>query len=291
MRVLVTGAGGLVGGRLATLLSARFAVVAGWHTAPPPAGLPEVQVDLLSTPALEVALKKARPDGVVHAAALADADWCEREPGLAERMNVGVSEALAALCEKRGTRLVVVSTDLVFSGDRAFVGETDTPRPILVYGRTKLKGEEAALARAPGAAVVRVALVHGRGHGRRASASEAIAWRLRAGEPVALFTDQYRTPVDAQSVAAGLEGLLLGAASGIFHFGGPERLSRHALGLRVAEVLGLPAHLIRPALQAELPLPAPRPADVSLDCRRAGELLGWKPRSVDDGIREGRVQI
>lgn len=288
MRILVTGAGGLLGGRLAVLLSARHDVVAGRHLAPGPAGLAEVAIDLLSPASLEAGLDRAPPDAVVHCAALADADRCEREPDLAHRVNAEACAALARLCASRRIRLVALSTDLVFGGDRAWVDEDHPPSPLMAYGRTKLEGEQAVLSHAPGSAVARLALVCGRGHGARGTASEAVAWSLRSGRPLRLVTDQHRTPVDPESVAAALERLVVGSQAGRYHLGGRERLSRHAFGLRVARVLGLTTDAITPITQRELALGAPRPADVSLDSSRARRDLGWDPRPLDEAIREGR---
>jgi dTDP-4-dehydrorhamnose reductase len=288
MRVLVTGAGGLVGGSLAVRLAASHAVVAAEHTTPAPPGLDRVPLDLEDPASIERAIAAARPDAVIHAAAMADADACERDPARARRLNVDASAALAAACRRGGIRIVALSTDLVFAGDREAVGEEDAARPILAYGHAKLLGEEAVLREAPGAAVLRVALVSGRGHGARGSATESIAWALRSGRSVRLFTDQFRTPVDTHSVADAIDRVLRRGAAGRFHIGGPERLSRHALGLRVAAVLGLDAGRIEPVRQADQPIGFPRPADVSLDSCRAQRELDWRPVSLEDAIRAGR---
>jgi len=136
--------------------------------------------------------------------------------------------------------------------------------------------------------VARVALVLGRGHGGRGSASEAIAWALRAGRPLRLFSDQFRTPVDAESVGRAAAALLTGTQAGVFHLGGPERVSRHQLGLRVASVLGLDASLIEDVRQADEAVPVPRPLDVSLDSTRAARELRFHPRGLAEAIREGR---
>ncbi|HVR69538.1 MAG TPA: SDR family oxidoreductase [Vicinamibacteria bacterium] len=283
----MTGAGGLVGGRLAALLSGRHDVVGGVRSNPAPAGVPPVRFDLEQTPTFEAALDQARPDAVVHAAALPDPDACEREPARAEACNVEAPARLARLCRARGVRFLALSTDLVFAGDRPPYREDDPAKPVLAYGRGKLAGEEASLAEDPRAVILRLPLVHGRGHGSRATASESVAWSVLAGRPVRLFTDQVRTPVDAESVADAIVRVLQGPHAGRFHLGGPERVSRHALGLRVAAALGLEADLIAPARQGDLPL-TPRPADVSLDSRRARDVLGWQPRPLDAGLRESR---
>ncbi len=288
MRVLVTGASGLVGGVIAHFLSSFHDVTCGRHAAPTPPGIASVPLDLLAPSSIEAAFDAARPDAVLHCAALADPDRCEREPAAAAALNVRACERLARTCRARGTRLVALSTDLVFDGTRARVTEDEPPRPLIHYGRTKLQGEDAVIAEAPGSVVLRVALVTGRGFGPRATATEALAWALRAGRRLRLFTDQHRTPVDTASIAGAAARACAGAGTGRYHVGGPERVSRHELGLRTAAVLGLDASGIEPIAQAELPAGAPRPADVSLDSSRAAQDLGFAPLPLDEAIRAGR---
>jgi dTDP-4-dehydrorhamnose reductase len=288
MRVLVTGASGMVGGRLAQLLAGSFDIVAGHCQSPPPPGLASLAIDLESPSPLAAAFDRAQPDAVLHAAAYAFTDLCERDPEKARRVNVGGSEALARLCANRGLRLVAVSTDLVFPGDRAHSDETQVPAPVMTYGRTKLEGEEAVLGLCPRGVVARVPLIMGRGYGPRGTASESIEWSLRAGRPLTLFTDQYRTPTDPESVATAFAALLRGEQGGRFHLGGPERLSRYELGLRVAAVRGLPTAGIAAVPQDNVPAPAPRPPDVSLDSSRARRELAYAPRPLDDMIRGQR---
>lgn len=290
MRVLVTGAGGLLGGRLAAHLCEQgFDVVAVRRRAPAPPGLRELPLELTDTAALERSLDVERPDALVHAAVLGRTDLCEARPDQAVAVNARLPGTLGRLCHSRGIRLVALSTDLVFAGDRAFAREDDPPGPLGAYGRTKLAGEEAVLAACPSAAVARVALVLGRGHGARGTASEAVAWALRSGRPIRLFTDEYRTPIDPASVADAVARLVTrGGATGRFHLGGRERLSRHELGLRVGHVLGLPTARIEAGARVDYRGPERRAADVSLDSARARRELGWEPRPIDEALRDGR---
>ena len=289
MRVLVTGAGGLLGGRIAEILhTSGLDVVAAHRRAPPPSGPEPVPVELTADGAVEGLLERVRPDAVVHAAALGRADRCEADPALAEGVNTRLPGRIAAACRARVIRLVALSTDLVLDGSRSFSDEQTRARPLGVYGRTKRGGEEAMLAACPSAAVVRVALVVGRGHGPRGTASESVAWALAAARPQRLFEDEYRTPVDAESVTGALRRLLDREGSGLYHLGGRERLSRLELGRRVAAALGLPTDGLVPVLQSEYAGPDPRPADTSLDSSRALRELGWTPRSLDEAVRSGR---
>lgn len=289
MRVLVTGAGGLLGGRIAALLHAGgFDVLAAHRRTPPPRGPRSVSIELHDPDALVRLLDAERPDAVVHAAVLGRVDQCQDGPAQAEATNATLPATVARLCRDRGLRLVALSTDMVFAGDRAPVREDDPARPLSVYGRTKRDGERAVLEALPQAAVARVALVYGRGHGPRGTSSESVAWSLRAGGRAVLFTDEHRTPIDPESVADAVARLLRRGGSGLYHLGGPERLSRYELGARVARLLGLDATLLVASRQDERPAPEPRPKDLSLDSGRARRELGWEPRPVDEALRDGR---
>lgn len=287
-RVLVTGAGGLLGGRLAVLLGRAFDVRGGVRVGAAPTGLTTVPLDLLDETALARVFDEVEPAAVVHAAAMGEPDRCEQAPELAMRVNAEACGTLARLCRSRGLRLVALSTDMVFDGRQGQRGEDDEPAPLQVYGRSKLAGERALLAGHPDAAIVRVCLVGGRGHGARGSATEAVAWTLRRGARPRLFVDQWRTPVDPESVADLVARLLRGSERGILHCGGPEVVTRHALGLRVAARLGLDAGLIDAVRSADVPQAAPRPRDVTLVSRRA-QALGWTARPLDAAIADGRA--
>jgi dTDP-4-dehydrorhamnose reductase len=272
------------------LLSAPFDVVAAGHRRACPAGLTMIPLELEHPDTLASTLAGARAGAVVHCAALADGDACQADPARAALLNVEAPRVLARCCHASGLRLISLSTDMVFDGTRAFSTEDTPPGPVLAYGASKLQGESAILDECPGAAVVRVALVHGRGYGRRGTASETIAWRLMQGLTMRLFIDQYRTPVDPESVADALARLLRGGQQGRFHLGGTERLSRYELGLRAAGAFDLPADGLIPVRQSDQPIGTPRPADVSLATERARRELGWQPRPLDVGIGESRRQ-
>jgi dTDP-4-dehydrorhamnose reductase len=283
-RVLVTGASGLLGGRVADLLVAD--VVRAVHETAPGEPGPTVELDLERDDSTSSAIERARAEAVVHCAALADVDACEREPERAERVNASGTDVLARAAARAGARFVYVSTDLVLDGTEVPAREDAPTASSLVYARTKRAGELAALA--AGGVVVRVPLIVGRGHGPRGTASEAIAWALAEGTPPRLYTDQFRTPTDAESVTLAIGRLVESAHTGVFHLGGPESISRHALGRRVARALGLDPERVVPVTQAEAPAGAPRPADVSLDSTRSRRELGYAPRELDVSIAESR---
>ena len=236
-------------------------------------------------------LDELLPGRVVQCAALARMAACEDEPALAERLNAGLPEEVARWCAARGARLVHVSTDLVFGAEpppAEGFHEDSPPGPLSVYGRTKLAGEEAVLAAHPAALVVRLPLLYGNSGGRGLGASDALLCAVDSGSVPPLFVDEHRTPLEVSNAAEALAELVDGSARGRLHVAGPDRVSRLELGLAVLEGMGLERESalasVRPARQAEVPAAGARPADVSLDARRARKLLSTRLLGVAQGV-------
>ncbi|MCK6448460.1 MAG: SDR family oxidoreductase [Planctomycetes bacterium] len=233
-----------------------------------------------TTDALERALDELRPERIVNAAALSRLADCEREPELAERVNVELPERLARWTARHGARLVHVSTDLVFGARLPTTGgfsEADEPAPVSVYGATKARGEARVRAQDPRALVVRLPLLFGDSGGRALGASDSLVAAVKRGEVPLLFRDEWRTPLDVSNAAEALVELAYGDASGVLHVGGPVRLSRVELGHLVLRAAGKKSaelfQLVRAGTRAEAGLAATRPSDVSLATERALGLL------------------
>ncbi len=228
------------------------------------------------------------PGTVIHAAALSRIADCESDPGRAQEVNAAASEAIARWCAARGARLVHVSTDLVFGAREAPPGgftEEHEPGTLSVYGRTKLAAEAAVAAAHPSSAIVRLPLLLGPSHGRGLGASDSVLLAHGRGEVPRLFVDEWRTPLDVRSAAEALVELARRDFAGRLHVAGPERLSRHEIGLRALRRLGLRADQARAALAASSRGESARlrPADVSLDAARARALLRTLLVGLPDG--------
>jgi dTDP-4-dehydrorhamnose reductase len=268
MRVLITGASGQLGSYLIRELRGGGDLVA-WSGSRRGEllGVPLLPLDLTDSGAVTAAFRAARPDVVIHCAALARIADCHRDPDRARRVNVAATAALADECDRSGARLVLVSTDLVFDGERGGYREDDLPSPLSVYARTKRDAEEAARAAAR-AAVARLSLLYGPSLNDRPSFFDEQAAALRERRPVTLFTDEWRTPLDLATAARALAALAGSEVTGVWHVGGPERLSRYEMGLRLAAALGADPSVIVAATRDEVPAPEPRPRDTSLDASR-----------------------
>lgn len=265
MRWLVTGATGLLGGYLLRHLRGESVVAWSGSRQTDVLGVPLVRVDLADPAAVATAFRTAVPDAVIHAAAVARVDECRRDPEKARRVNVDGSRLLAKLAA--GARLVFVSTDLVFDGERGQYREDDAPNPLTVYGRTKADAESAVLA-FPHTTAARLSLLYGPCLTGRTSFFDRMVEALHHGRPLPLFADEWRTPLDLTTAATALVELARSDFTGLLHVGGPERLSRLEMGRQLAEVLGVSGESIVVTGRHDVPGDEPRPADTSLDSSR-----------------------
>lgn len=280
--LLLTGATGFLGLRLAPGLAGPWRVVGASRTA---SGPDSAALDLADPDSIKRAFDAVRPAAVVHCGAIASPDACERDPDMARRVNAEGTKVLADLCGRAGARLIAISTDLVFDGEKGRYDEDDAPNPLSTYGRVKLEAEEAALSRAPGAAVVRICAAYGRLLGGRPCFTDELLASLSRGEPVSAFVDQWRTPTAADFLPEVLLRLLAEPErTGVFHWGGAERATRFESAVALARAFGHDETLVRPSRMNDRRTPARRPRDSSLDSSRLSTALGIAPTTMAEGF-------
>ena len=245
----ITGAGGFVAGSVIHLAPADWEIhaLSGKEPFSRRKGLVWHTLDLRQPDAVEQTLAAISPDVVIHAAAIADIDFCERHPDVARTVNVALTQAVADSCIRAGSRLVSLSSDNVFDGERGDYTEADPPTPINEYARTKATGETIA-ANVASSVVVRVALVMGFGSAGRV---ETHFWSGRspcsgAGKSIDVPPEEIRTPIDVLTLGKALLELAAGSFNGTIHLSGSDALDRVTLTRRIAERFGYSPGLVRP---------------------------------------------
>ena len=205
---------------------------------------------------MRAALDAAEPDVVINCAAWTAVDACEDDPDRAQSINGEVVGVLAEACAARGAHLIQVSTDYVFDGakDGAY-SETDTPNPQSVYGKSKLLGERLA---GPDAAVVRTSWVYSRHGGNMV----ATICRLAGEHDTLSFVDDQRGhPTHTADLAGALLQLASRRSTGIWHCTNSGAVSWFEFAQAVLEAAGQDPSRVLPISTAQMPRPAPRPAN------------------------------
>ena len=255
MRVLVTGAGGQLGRDVA----ARFAdsgheVIAAGRQ----------ELDIARRDQVLGAIGSVRPDVVVNGAAYTAVDACETDIDRAYLVNALAVRHLAEAAHRFSAHLCHVSTDYVFSGDKAAAyHEWDRPDPRSVYGASKLAGEQEA---GEAATVVRTSWLCGR-HG---SNMVGTVLRLAAqGGPMRFVDDQRGNPSFTPDVAAVIERLCADRRPGLYHVTNQGSVSWYEFAQQVVAAAGHDPERVEPIATADLhpPRPAPRPANSVLENR------------------------
>lgn len=283
-RVLVIGAGGQVGGALVSRLGGRG--VGCWRR--PPAG--GLALDLARPAEAAAVVATARADVVCIAAGFTHVDGCEDDPDRADRVNRAGPAAVAGAARAAGARTVYLSTEYVFDGRNGPYDEEGAPNPRSVYGRSKLAGEEAVRAADPEALVVRTTVVWGPEEGEKNTAYQLI-YRLGAGEPMRVPSDQVTTPTYNDDLAAAVIALLDAGVSGVVNVVGPELIDRATFARRLAAALGYDPDLVEPVVTAELGQRAERPLRAGLRVDRLRSLLpGVRLRTVEEAARAFSTQ-
>ena len=261
MRILVTGAEGILGQAMREWLASRHTLYLWGRD----------EADVRDEARVREAARGIEFDAVVHAAAMTDVDRCESEFELALATNRDGTHHLARLARDRGAILVTLSTDYVFDGSKEGPYlEEDPTCPLNAYGRSKLEGERAALETAPRCLVVRTAWVYGLG-GR--NFVDTIAAKLERGEAPEVVTDQRGSPTYARDLVRGIERLLCRGATGIVHVTNSGSTTWHGFAVAIAKRLGSPIEIL-PTTSDRFVRPARRPANSVLSGDRYRAITG-----------------
>jgi dTDP-4-dehydrorhamnose reductase len=203
---------------------------------------------------------------------------CELDPEMAWRINVAGPQNLLRVIAGRSVRFVHLSIDLVFSG-RGAGGhvEGDPTDPVTAYGRTMVEAEQLVLAEAPDAAILRISLPMGVSFNGHAGAIDWIQSRFKKSKPATLYFDEVRTPHYTDCLNELCAAVLASRLSGLFHAGGPRRLSLFQIAQVINRVGGYDPNLLIgcPRIEAG-PIP-PRAGNVSMDSTKLAAALGYEP--------------
>ncbi|HEU4597146.1 MAG TPA: dTDP-4-dehydrorhamnose reductase [Pyrinomonadaceae bacterium] len=267
MRVLITGAGGMVARAVAEHCAGRGDEVSAHDRA---------ALDITNERAVREVFERERPEAVINCAAWTDVDACELDPQRAYEVNSRAVGLLAAGARTVGAGFVTISTDYVFDGGKTegFYTQRDDPRPESAYGSAKLEGERIAQATSARTVVVRTGWIFGPG-GRNFLAT--VVERARRGERLTAISDAYGTPTYAPDLAARLRELAERDLPGVYHVvNGGEGSSFEGFARAAVEICGATGAEVEGIKMDSLRRPAPRPRNSRMRCLLS-EAVGLAP--------------
>ena len=284
-RLLITGASGLLGLNFAVQASSQHSVMGVVHHNEL-AGVPfsVVHADLAQPESVADLIKRTRPEVIIHCAALTILDICETQPELAWRLNAAVPGELAAAAAQAGVKLVHISTDAVFDGQRGNYTEEDQPDPLSVYARSKLAGEQAVIEANPQAIIARVNFYGWSLTGAR-SLAEFFYRNLSAGKGVNGFTDVLFCPLLVNDLVSLLLKMVEKDLKGLYHVVSPESLSKYDFGCRIARLFNLDEKLITPTSWRAGGLQAQRSPDLTMSTAKLAGALGLSLPDQQAGLQ------
>lgn len=296
MKILVTGANGLLGQKLVSLLQEKGNI----HVIATARGKSAQAItrgefhslDVTDKSRVEKLVAETKPDVIIHTAAMTQVDDCETKREECILNNVTAVEHLVAACQSHHVHLVHVSTDFIFDGSNGPLDETAVPNPVNFYGESKLAAEKAIQASGISWSILRTVLVYGVTNDM--SRSNIVLWvkkSLEEKKPISVVNDQWRTPTLAEDLAQGCYLAAIKKARGVFNISGKDFMSPFDIAVQTAGFFNLDAALIRATDSATFRQPARRPMKTGFIIDKAKKELGYEPHSFLEGLEVLSRQI
>jgi dTDP-4-dehydrorhamnose reductase len=296
MKILITGANGLLGQKLARLLDEDPAIelVA---TARKPLGYAlqngmYANMDIENKEDIVSVFFEHKPEVVIHTAAMTQVDDCEVQREKCWAANVTAVELLTEACQWYNTHLIYVSTDFIFDGSHGPLDENEKPAPVNYYGESKMAAEKIVQASALTWSILRTVLVYGVTPDM--SRSNIVLWvknSLEQGKAIKVVNDQWRTPTLAEDLAMGCYLAAKKGAKGIFNISGKDFMSPYDIAIKTAEYFKLDKSLITATDSNTFKQTARRPLTTGFVIEKARKELGYEPRSFEEGLKLLSEQI
>lgn len=289
-RLLITGSNGLLGQKLVELLRKQanvdlIATARGVNRLPVTDGYTYASLDITVQEEVNAVFDQFKPEIVIHTAAMTNVDTCETDQEGCDLLNVDAVAFIIQACEKHNSYLCHLSTDFIFDGADGPYTEEGIANPISYYGESKLKAEQLLLASSIRWSIARTVLVYGIVPDM--SRSNIVLWvkkSLEEGKTIQVVTDQFRTPTLAEDLAIGCWLLAKDEVEGIFNISGSDFLTPYEMAVMTADYYGLDKSLLQKADSSTFQQTAKRPARTGFVLDKAKKVLGYAPRTFQEGI-------
>ena len=287
MKILITGSNGFLGSNLVRFFSNKGEYDV-FLTSQNPCYLQLsnfIQGDLSDGAFVDKLISTVKPDIVINTVSLVNVDLCEDDPKLADKITVQTAKNVAQSVQRQGSRLIYISTDHLFEGNRSMYSEDDMPMPVNEYGKSKLEAELKSIELNPDTAIVRTNFFGWSHDSHPATFGEWVYNNLNQQIPMNLFTNYYFTPIEVTYLAEAIETVAKTDFTGVINIAGTERCSKYEFGMILAEVFGLDASPINPYEISANSFKAKRQQDLSLSTENFKRIFRQNLPNLREGIQ------
>lgn len=284
MRVLITGASGMLGHRLMIeAIEKKFEVFGTFHNRSLKIkASPTLPLEITSINQVKAILEEIKPQVVIHTAALTNVDYCEENPDEAFKVNAEGTKKICQVCQEKRIKVVYISTDFIFDGEEGLYSEEDHPNPLSIYAKSKLEGEK-AVGKLSDFLIFRCT-IYGWHLDNQKSIPEWVIANLSENKPIKAFVDRIITPTYTGFLSSIIIKCLEQKLSGVFHIGSRQPLTIFEFATKTAEVFSLDKNLIKESKVSEVNLKAKRPKNSSLNTGKIKKTLNIEMPAVEESL-------
>jgi dTDP-4-dehydrorhamnose reductase len=284
-RILLTGSTGLFGSAFNKFSENKFIIFNHIHIKKKNFLKKRFLLDLNSEPEVDNFVKKNKINIIIHAAALTDIDYCEKNKKVAYFTNVNITLVLLRVCKKYNIKLIFISTDQLFNGNRKIYSERSKYSPINYYSSTKVLSEKNIKKNYKNYIIIRTNFF-GYGFKERQSFSDFILNNLLKKRDVYLFNDVKFNPVYLKSLVFIINKLIIKNVRGIFNVSSDQCLSKYEFGIRLAKKFNLPTNYIKKSKIEKFINLVTRPKNMFLNNSKIKKKLKIKKININSEINK-----
>lgn len=280
MKYFITGGSGLLGERLAAVSNDNDELTLVHNNNPSDN---TIKCDITNEKEVKTVVEKENPDVIIHCAAMTNVDLCEDETELAYKVNGDGTGFLAKAANNIDAKIIYVSTDFVFDGERGYYKEDEKVNPLGIYAKSKYEGEVQLAKYSDDWAVARVSVLYG--WHKRLNFTTWVIDQLRQNNEINIVTDQINSPTLADNAAEAIFKIAQKDKNGIFHTAGNDAINRFDFTRKIADAFDLDDSLINPTTSSKFVQKAPRPRDSSLNVNKVEKELNMKMETCSESLK------
>ncbi len=248
-----------------------------------------IQLDISDHKKISDLIDKEKPDIVINCAGRNDIDFLEKNPEQAIAINSIGPEIIAKKCEEYNSRLVHISTDSIFDGQKGMYDENDVPNPKNIYAKTKLEGEKKVTKECSNSVIVRTNF-YGIDNSRKYLFNNMLE-KLKQKQDIIGFDDVHFTPLSVENLSQQITDVTFSNYNGIIHLGSDKKISKYEFCKIMAQKLGFGENYVKQGSIDNLSFIAERPKNTSLNNKVSKSIVKHKSIEFEDWLESKKDEI